>query len=69
MQQHEGHYAKKTVRIMLNRERHNICYHSYVESKKYNKLINITNSRLRETKLLVTNGKREGRRGKIPVEV
>ena len=29
------------------------------------KLVNITRKRLRENKLLVTNGEKEGRRGKI----
>ena len=44
-----------------------VWYHLYVESNKYNKLMNITKENI-ENKLMVTNGEREGRRGSIGVE-
>ena len=48
-----------------------IWYHLYVESKKYNKLVNTTQKKGRltdvENKLVVTSGEREGRRGNIGV--
>ena len=57
-------------RIMLDRERQIIYVITHIWNlKKYNKLMNITKSRLRETKLVVTSGEREGGRGKIPVGV
>lgn len=46
-------------------------YHIYVESKKYNKLVNrIKRSKLTNTenKLVITSGEREGRRDNIRVE-
>ena len=55
---------------MLDRERQIIYVITHIWNlKKYNKLMNITKSRLRETKLVVTSGEREGGRGKIPVGV
>ena len=47
-----------------------VCYHLYVESKKYNKLVNVTKkNKLTDTenKLVVTGRKREEGRGNIGV--
>ena len=44
-------------------EKDTVWYHLYVESKKYNKLVNTTKKRRltdTENKLMVTSGKREG---------
>ena len=51
------HTSLKIVNFSIN-----VWYHLYVESKKYNKLVNITKrSRLTdiENKLVVTSGERE----------
>lgn len=40
-----------------------VSYHLYVASKKCNKLVNKTESRLIENKVVVTSGEREGRKG------
>ena len=50
-----------------------VQYHLYVESKKYNKLLNITKKKQTqryENKLVAPSGQMEGRRrGKIEVEI
>ena len=60
--------------IMLSeisqRKINTVWYHLYVESKKYNKLVNIKKrSRLTdiENKLMITSGEREGGRGNIGI--
>ena len=50
------------------------CYHLYVESKKYNKLLNVTEKKKRRSrltdkyKLVVTTGEQEEGRGITWVE-
>ena len=55
------------VKYVRQRKTNTVCYHLYVESKKYNKLENKTRSRLIENKPVVTTGERERGRGKIGV--
>ena len=58
------------VKGVRQRNTNSVCYHFYVESKKYNKLVNISKrNRLTdiENKLVVSSGERERGRGKIGV--